>query len=196
MMKLFCLGDSLTYGYDVAYDKRWTTILACRAGISVCNEGICGDTTQGMAYRLRRRDISAFDAFFFMGGSNDILLDVPLREIKRYVTEIAAMLEREQKPVYAGVPILTTADSAAFGWQRACDVEKHNDVLREYRQFLLRLAGERKFIPVDFYEALRKYEEDGAAPVYADGVHPNELGYAVMAQTATAALLAAAKESI
>ena len=61
-MKLLCLGDSLTYGYDVACEYRWTTRLAKERGISVCNEGLCGDTTGGMLYRPRSTHFSLWAA--------------------------------------------------------------------------------------------------------------------------------------
>ena len=82
-MKLLCLGDSLTYGYDVACEYRWTTRLAKEKGISVCNEGLCGDTTGGMLYRARRMKLAPFDAFFFMGGSNDILMDISPDQVRQ-----------------------------------------------------------------------------------------------------------------
>ena len=74
-MKLLCLGDSLTYGYDVRPQERWTTLVSNRSTIEIDNKGQCGDTTAGMVFRLHQLDLIGYDAFFVMGGSNDILLD-------------------------------------------------------------------------------------------------------------------------
>lgn len=185
-MNLLCLGDSLTYGYDVACEWRWTTRLAKQTGIAVVNEGLCGDTTGGMLYRLQHMNISRFDAFFFMGGSNDILMDIPVGQMQNHITEIADLLQQEGKPVYIGIPILTKPESAVFGWQGRDDVARHNEDLRSHRQWLLQLTAQRGFTAVDFYDALRQTELQQESSLYADGVHPNEAGYAVMAELAAA----------
>lgn len=183
-MKLLCLGDSLTYGYDVACGCRWTTRLAKEKGISVCNEGLCGDTTGGMLYRAQRMKLDSFDAFFFMGGSNDILMDISPDRIRQNLEAVACLFQREKKAVYVGVPILTKAESALFGWQGRHDVTRHNEALRSHRQWLLQLAQQYHFTAVDFYGAMLQAEQEGQTNLYADGVHPNEAGYAVMARQA------------
>lgn len=183
-MKLLCLGDSLTYGYDVACEYRWTTRLAKERGISVCNEGLCGDTTGGMLYRARRMKLDSFDAFFFMGGSNDILMDISPDRIRQNLEAVACLFQREKKAVYVGVPILTKEESALFGWQGRHDVARHNEDLRRHRQWLLQLAQQYHFTAVDFYGAMLQAEQEGQTNLYADGVHPNEEGYAVMARQA------------
>lgn len=183
-MNLLCLGDSLTYGYDVAYEYRWTTRLSKEKGISVCNEGLCGDTTSGMLYRARHMNLSRFDAFFFMGGSNDILMDISPDQVRQNLEAIARLFQDEKKAAYIGVPILTKAESALFGWQGRSDVARHNEALRSHRQWLLQLAEQYRFTVIDFYGAMLQAEQEGQTNLYADGVHPNEKGYAVMAQTA------------
>lgn len=183
-MKLLCLGDSLTYGYDVACEYRWTTRLAKERGISVCNEGLCGDTTGGMLYRARRMKLAPFDAFFFMGGSNDILMDISPDQVRQNLEAIAHLFQDEKKAAYIGVPILTKAESALFGWQGRHDVARHNEALRSHRQWLLQLAQQYHFTAVDFYGAMLQAEQEGQTNLYADGVHPNEAGYAVMARQA------------
>lgn len=78
-MRLLCLGDSLTYGYDVSHEKGWVSLSAAALRWEADNHGMCGDTTWGMLTRLRQLTLSGYDAFFLMGGSNDILEDIPLR---------------------------------------------------------------------------------------------------------------------
>lgn len=148
-MKLLCLGDSLTYGFDVRPDQSWTALVSAKSHIHIDNEGQCGDTTTGMVYRLHQFDLSRYDAFFIMGGSNDILLGGELEKICQNM--------------------------------RTSDVEKHNDELRQYRQWLLSYGKETECIVIDFYEALLKAERRTGRNLYADGVHPNAEGYAVLA---------------
>ena len=180
-MKILCLGDSLTYGFDVRPDQSWTALVSAKSRIHIDNEGQCGDTTTGMVYRLHQFDLSRYDAFFIMGGSNDILLGGELEKICQNMRTIVTTFKEQGKPVYLGIPPLTKMESAMYGWQNASDVEKHNNELRQYRQWLLSYGKETECIVIDFYEALLKAERRTGHNLYADGVHPNAEGYAVLA---------------
>lgn len=173
MKRYLCIGDSLTYGYDVAVPYRWTTIVAQKAAIHIDNEGQCGDTAQGVACRLDHLDLSRYDGFFVMAGSNDILLDIPLKE-----TKVAMELAPWNKTVYIGIPPVTKEESALFGWQRVSDVARHNEELRLYGTWLVTWSCQKGFRIIDFLKAL----DIGTGNVYEDGVHPNEQGYALFAQ--------------
>lgn len=181
-MKLLCLGDSLTYGYDVPPAQRWTTLVAKKLGVTIQNEGVCGDTTAGMAYRLQFLNLSAYDGFFLMGGSNDVLMDMPLAQTKQHLTNMAASMAQTGKPVFLGIPPLMTAQSALVGWQRSSDVRRHNEMLQELGNFLHRLSVENGYHLVSFAAVMT----DEA--VYADGVHPNGQGYALVSQMVCKAL--------
>lgn len=187
-MKLLCLGDSLTYGFDVRPDQSWTSLVSGQSHIHIDNEGQCGDTTTGMVYRLHQFDLSRYDAFFVMGGSNDILLDGGVERICQNIQLMVAMLKKQGKPVYLGIPPLTKMESAMYGWQNASDVDKHNDELRQYRDWLLSYGKETGCIVIDFYEALLKAERQTGKNLYADGVHPNAEGYAVFARAVLKAM--------
>ena len=134
-----------------------------------------------MDFRLHQFDLSRYDAFFIMGGSNDILLGGELEKICQNMRTIVTTFKEQGKPVYLGIPPLTKMESAMYGWQNASDVEKHNDGLRQYRQWLLSYGKETECIVIDFYEALLKAERRTGRNLYADGVHPNAEGYAVLA---------------
>jgi lysophospholipase L1-like esterase len=45
-MKIICIGDSITYGQNVASNEAWPAVLAMLTGHDVRNEGVCGDTTR------------------------------------------------------------------------------------------------------------------------------------------------------
>ena len=62
-MRLLCLGDSLTYGYDVSHEKGWVSLAAAALRWEADNHGMCGDTTWGMLTRLRQLTLSGYDAF-------------------------------------------------------------------------------------------------------------------------------------
>ncbi len=182
--RICCLGDSLTYGYDVTPQDTWISRLARETGWHMDNYGVCGDTASGMLYRLKQSHLDGYDAFFLMGGSNDILLDEPLTAIQQPMQTMLTMLRQTGSPVYAGIPILTKPESAAFGWQAASAIERHNDMLRQYRQWLLTWCRAHGITSIDFQQALAAAEQTAHIPLYADGVHPNAAGYAVLAEAA------------
>lgn len=177
-MKLLCLGDSLTYGYDVPLALRWTTVVAQELGITIDNEGVCGDTTAGMVYRLQFLKLSDYDGFFLMGGSNDVLMDTPVDQTKRHLSDMAATMARTGKPVVLGIPPLMTGQSALFGWQRTSDVSRHNEMLRELGGYIQALCREKEYYPISFAAVMTDES------LYADGVHPNSGGYGLVAQAA------------
>lgn len=190
MRRLLCLGDSLTFGYGVAAQDRWLTLLS-RAGRVQCqNEGLCGDTTAGMLQRLKAMELTAYDAFFLMGGSNDILLDIRREQTQAHMADMITRLQTQGKPVYVGIPPLTLPESAAYGWQAADAVTGHNDRLTAYRQWLLNECKQQRLCVFDFYAALWDAQKANRTPsLYVDGVHPGPAGYALMAQTARTVLI-------
>lgn len=183
-MNLLCVGDSVTYGYDVAPQHRWTYIAARQTGIHICNEGVCGDTTGGMLQRMQLMHLMDYDAVFVMGGTNDILQDEPLEHTKAHMQSMMQQVTNTGKPLFVGIPPLTKIESAFFCWQKREDVKRHNAVLQTYRQWLLAQCLLYRAIPIDFYKRLLDAEAADKTSYYADGVHPNEAGYAIMAEEA------------
>lgn len=183
-MRLLCLGDSLTYGYDVPPAQQWTAIVAQKLRITIQNEGICGDTTAGILYRCGMLDLTGYDAFFLMGGVNDIFLEMPLAQAKENLVRTAAMMAQLHKPVCIGIPPLTKPESAIFGWQRSEDVTRHNRCIRELNQYMVALCRREGYYPIDFAKAMDTAEAAGESALYADGVHPSAKGYAVFAALA------------
>ena len=178
-MKLLCLGDSLTYGYDVPRKDTWTTLVSDRSTVTIDNRGQCGDTTAGMVFRLHQIDLVGYDAFFIMGGSNDILLDKDFSAVCRNIESMVSLLKSQDEPVYIGIPPLTKPESAYYGWQDASAVDRHNEVLSCYRDWLLDYSANMDCTVIDFYQALLDGEGKTGEPLYADGVHPTAAGYAL-----------------
>lgn len=177
-MKLLCLGDSLTYGYDVPLSQRWTTLVANQLGITIDNQGVCGDTTEGMQYRLQFLRLHAYDAFFLMGGSNDVLMDSPVDQTIGTLETMTQTLLQTGKPVFMGIPPLMTDDSARFGWQRAADVKRHNEMLQAIARAVTAWAKPHGCAVIPFATVVSTAVERQLGQVlYADGVHPNAAGY-------------------
>lgn len=180
-MNILCLGDSLTFGYDVPMSQRWTNIVERETGFVLQNEGVCGDTTAGMVVRLENLDLKGRDAFFIMGGINDIMMDRSYEDVKKNMETIWHMAEAGGTyPIIVGISPLATPESVFYGWQAAGAVDRHNDLLTAYRDWLLGQCQQRGYATLDLYTIMKKL---GPA-AYADGAHPNAIGYAEIAKEA------------
>ena len=184
-MKIVCLGDSLTYGFPVSAEDGWIPQVAREIDGEMVNCGVCGDTTAGM-YRRFESEVRTEepDKIIIMGGSNDILLDVPLDEVEDNLFAIVDAAVAAAIPVIIGIPPYTKMASSNYGWQAADMVEYHNTLMADYRAYLLKACEVRHLPVIDFYVAFAMAEQHGSNDLYADGVHPNKKGYALFAEVA------------
>lgn len=73
-MKIVCIGDSITYGYNVDYNQSWIHPARQKTGYEIINCGINGDTSGGMLARFYDDVITEKpDYVHIMGGVNDII---------------------------------------------------------------------------------------------------------------------------
>lgn len=74
-MKIVCLGDSLTTGYNLAPGEGWVDLLNRETPHLWVNAGVAGDTSTGLLVRLQSQALPQKpDMVLFMGGDNDIML--------------------------------------------------------------------------------------------------------------------------
>ena len=71
--KYIFLGDSLTFGYGVRKKENLLSLLNESCNIEVINEGVNGNTTTDMLYRLSDVLTNPASNIFIMGGTNDLL---------------------------------------------------------------------------------------------------------------------------
>ena len=182
-MKIYYIGDSLTYGFQVPMDKNWIYLASKQAGLSYINYGLCGDSTRHIRQRLLfTLENKQPDGIFIMGGTNDILEYGELSDITANLTAMAEAIQEKQIPFVVGIPPRTTRQSAAAGWQYEERIAETNETIRALREFILA----QHWPCIDFYAALDGGEE--AEQWYDDGVHPNCSGYAKMAEAAVPVL--------
>ncbi|MDI3534852.1 MAG: acyl-CoA thioesterase [Thermosediminibacterales bacterium] len=183
-MKIVCLGDSLTQGYRVLPSQAWPSIVAEETNHQIINKGISGDTTSGMLSRLYRDVIDEKPSrAILMGGSNDLLWEVPMEVIKTNIGGIVANLHHHNILVIIGIPIPVVTDMALKHWVFNYDYEKVNKQLQHYRTWLIRFAEEFQCGIIDFYSVFYDFEENSAIrSYYLDGVHPTAEGNRIMAE--------------
>lgn len=173
-LRILCLGDSLTYGYDVPRGDGWVERLQkSYPQLTFVNEGVNGDTLQGMTYRWERLAKSApWQGVILMGGTNDILMGRTALACVEKLKALGEQIHHTGSSLIVGVPM-----------EMDFDYNGLNEVIEAYRRHILVWAQEAALPVIDFYEALHKPQERGEI-VFDGDVHPNVLGYAYMAQAA------------
>lgn len=176
-----CWGDSLTAGYGAAPSEGWTARLARRfPAAAFHNHGVCGALFSDILSAAEASSLRPAEgsAFFLMGGTNDILCGIRFEALlagaERGIRALSGTI-----PLLLGVPLLTTRASIAAGWQMEWQYEHTNETLRAWGDFLRGLAADLSLPLIDF-----EADFPAGSACYADGVHPNGRGYAIMADTA------------
>lgn len=171
--KLVAIGDSITYGYPYRPEDSWTTQAALRLGITIINQGVCGETTGDMVNRFHQ-DVLPYHPshVIIMGGTNDVFLGIVTREIMNN-TMIMVQRARESCIIpLVGVPI-------------PVNYYEDEQALQQYRCWLKQYAAAENIALIDFNQAMTAGEGGGLRlGLHVDGVHPNEAGYKQMADTA------------
>ena len=124
-MRMFCFGDSNTYGYDarsmlgerLLERERWPEILGKLSGWEVINEGMNGREIPESPWFLERFDhllseSAPVDFVFLMLGSNDLL-----NAYRPDMEEIGIRMERFIKHVLKH-PTVNGRGEKVFSWPR------------------------------------------------------------------------------
>lgn len=144
-MRIFCFGDSNTYGYDarsmlgerLGANERWPEILGKISGWEVVNEGMNGREIPESPWFLERFDhlLSAcapVDLLFLMLGSNDLLnsycpdienIGSRMEKFVKHVLKHPAVDGRGKKIILAAPP---PVEIGCYGEEYVCyDRESH-----------------------------------------------------------------------
>lgn len=169
--KLVLIGDSLTEGYGVAKESTYGTLLEEKIKQSgkkwlVITSGISGSTSASAPPRMRWVLKSKPDVVLIALGANDALRGLKITETKKNIAEAIDIASSEKiKVILAGV-----LAPPNYG----------KDYTKNFAQIYKDLAKEKnvKLIP---------FLLEGVAGVkelnLADGIHPNEAGHKIIAET-------------
>ncbi|WP_083538854.1 SGNH/GDSL hydrolase family protein [Chryseobacterium oranimense] len=190
-------GDSITYGeYDGVFGG-WVDILKRYAlqqfhegknELILFNLGIGGETTEGllkrMPYELAARNSAEGNIIFIAYGANDLAKKggvhmVNPDQFRSNINEAVHHAKQYAHDIYL-VNILPVSQKID-GIESAAGKLRTNEEILVYNQILKDTASERSLHYVDFYTAVL---EDKEILLSDDGVHPNEKGYGIMAETA------------
>ena len=185
-MEVICIGDSLTYGYGVRRQQRWTELASERSGWKLVNHGVCGDTTGGMLVRMREilREVHGRKderCFLLMGGCNDIFFSGSRFGAQENMAAMVHQLCAEgEMPIVAIGPgiVESHVDNA---WVNVVDFPEASECIRGYYDWLDRFCSTFGVRMIDFRNDFRDAKENIRADLYLDGLHPNAFGHQIMA---------------
>ncbi|UMQ43005.1 GDSL-type esterase/lipase family protein [Chryseobacterium sp. Y16C] len=195
MMYGLFFGDSITYGeYDGIFGG-WVDILK-RYALQKYNEGsnelilfnlgIGGETTEGllkrMPHEMAARNAADGNIIFIGYGANDLAVKegnyiVNPEQFKINILTAIQLTKQYTQDIYlvSILPISKNID----GIEVASGKLRSSDEVLIYNQILENIAAENSLHYIDFHSA---FLDDKEVLLSADGVHPNEKGYGMMAE--------------
>ena len=197
-MKLYCLGDSLTFGFGMSRNVRWTTLVEQEAGWQVINRGINGDTTGGMLARLGPEVLdhigsdraSRLDSrILLMGGSNDVFFSGTDAQARANMAGMCQRLMGEGLEPFVGISLPVDWIRAPQQWAQVVDFQQAARRMQEYSAWLKQFCAVFGLPVVDFARDFVDADGNPVHELFLDGLHPNAQGHRLMADRLKAALL-------
>lgn len=188
MMKLVCLGDSLTFGYGVSRMERWTELLKQKVKLKIINKGVNGDTTVGILSRSFKDVVrNDPDYVIIMAGTNDLLMGRSLVNIEENVESLCREMKSNDITPIIGIQPPIIGRMAEKYWGIGIDYENVNKNIAEYRQWVMENIKDVKY--ADFYGVIRSGCKNGAdEDYYVDGLHLTAKGHELIADCAAAVI--------
>ena len=175
MIKILCLGDSLTNGARNEYYRDYTLELNYliknkKKADNICiNESVNGETSSEILKRaIKILNNQEFDIVLLLAGTNDTKVPIPTSVFKKNILQIVTHVRMYNAkiiigllpPIYSGLPCYSQKEG--------------NKILSEYNKILKNISKNQKIKTVDFSN-LKEV-------LYSDGVHLNYKGYLEMAK--------------
>ncbi|WP_413576708.1 arylesterase [Bdellovibrio sp. HCB290] len=170
--KLVILGDSITEGYGVSKEAAYPALLekklhdAGKKEWTVINSGVSGSTTASALGRMKWLFKTKPDAVVLALGANDGLRGVKVEESQKNLASAIEYAEKEKvRVILAGLYMPPN-----YGQDYSSQFKKmFSDLSKKYKV---------TFIPfiLDKVAGNPKYN-------LADGIHPNEEGHKIIADT-------------
>lgn len=183
-MSIVCIGDSLTNGFRINRKSVWTNLLKEHLSTEVINEGINGDSTNGMLCRFGDAVIkNKPEQVIIMGSVNDLISGVSVDLI---VSNILTMVHQSN---YYGitphviVPMDIDTTMTMNYWGELTYFKNINFHLREIRKKIEVFSEMFRFNYVDLqYEFDCQSFDKLSNGLFIDGLHLTKEANAVLAK--------------
>lgn len=165
--KVIALGDSLTFGYGATPETAYPAVLASKSGWQVINEGVSGDTSEGVLKRLDSV-LEQSPSLILLGiGGNDVLQRVAPATTKANISQIVDKIKAKNIPVVL-IAEPYFSNSALFG--KASDNPIYAEIAKE-KNIVLFAKGDGGWSEILSDTSLK-----------SDQIHANAQGYAKFAE--------------
>ncbi|MCK5401498.1 MAG: hypothetical protein KAJ28_07670 [Flavobacteriaceae bacterium] len=173
-IKIACIGDSITFGYEIEETQKWTTLLSEELNVEVVNCGINGDTTAGMLSRFDAiLDLHKPTHVIITGGTNDLWFGLKDELI---ISNIQTMINHAE---YLGVVGVVGIPTSCFNLIEINFIgEDFVECIRNFQNQLVNYSLEKELAYIDFSIGL------DAKHFFEDGLHPNNNGQKIMSEIA------------
>lgn len=181
-MRIICIGDSLTYGYRVDEEKKWTYLISREPGIELINKGVLGDSTSGIIMRFFSEVVILKpDAVFIMGGSNDFLMNRSLESVQNNIKQLIKEAKQFNIKVLLGVQPPMISHLAKELWDSTVNFEDINKKINIYGEWVKNYSIEQSFSYIDFFNKfINNISTNHLSEYYLDGIHLNIAGHKFM----------------
>ncbi len=179
---IFCIGDSITYGFEVEGSLTWIGRLRREEEINLINVGVNGDTTADMFARFHEHVLDYRPkAVLIMGGGNDIMGGTQLEFVTNNIAMMAQLaLDRGIIPMI-GIQPEPDHKNVPADIKSMLDYDKVKENLAEYKQWLITFARANNLPLIDFDTGMKNKLRAGYGRYFFDGIHPNPSGHRMMA---------------
>ena len=191
-MELFCLGDSLTYGYGVRRSQCWPSLIQAQTGIPTHNHGVNGDTTVGLLARLQGQILPQMrqtkDCLAtVLCGYNDIFVSGTSAGARAGMSAILQQLLAEGITPLVLIPMELGGEGFPVQWEALVDLPAARRESRVYADWL-RLYCRTFGLPTLELEGCFRQAGVRRAALFLDGVHPTAEGHRLLAAAIADAL--------
>jgi lysophospholipase L1-like esterase len=177
------MGNSITQGWAPLFDSLFP-------GKPYVGRGISGQTTPQMLVRFRQ-DVIALkpQVVVILGGTNDIAGNTGPSTLEMIEDNLASMTELA-KANGIRVVIVSVLPAADYPWKRGIEPAPKIIALNAW---LKQYAASAGAVYLDLHSAMDDGRGGMRPELSGDGVHPNAVGYALMAKLTAPAIEQALK---
>lgn len=191
-MKLYCIGDSITFGFGVSPAQRWTRIAAELTGIEIVNLGVNGDTTGGMLARLAElcsKEALSGSIVMVSGGGNDVFFSGTDSAARANFAAMTQQLLACGAYPLVGLTTPIFPERCRKAWSGFVDYENAAEKLDALRDWLSGYCEAFGIDSFDFADALTDGSGKVRSELFPDGLHPGAEGHTLIAQALACRLL-------
>jgi len=172
--KLACIGDSITFGYEIENHKKWTSLLSEALNIEVLNYGVNGDTTAGMLSRFEQMIMTNNPTHVVItGGTNDLWFGLKDELI------ISNIHARARHAEHKGIEVIIGIPTGYYNLNELNFVQENlSESIRSFKITLVDYCLQKELPYIDFSNNLSQEH------FLEDDLHPNEAGQELMNENA------------